>query len=140
MRKACEILENSRIQNKELFEKIEKMCSSLTENIFSNAYEDGSVVDEVYDEEVKQRRIYWVQADSLLSFFYEAYKNNKEKYLIASKEIWNFIKNNLIDSRKESEWLYMVLKNNKKSERPIVFSWKAPYNNARMCFEILKKM
>ena len=73
MRKACEILEKSGIQNKELFEKIEKMCSSLTENIFSNAYEDGSVVDEVYDEEVKQRRIYWVQADSLLSFFYEAY-------------------------------------------------------------------
>ncbi|MBO5482234.1 MAG: AGE family epimerase/isomerase [Spirochaetaceae bacterium] len=140
LRKACEILEKSGIQNKELFEKIEKMCSSLTENIFSNAYEDGSVVDEVYDEEVKQRRIYWVQADSLLSFFYEAYKNNKEKYLVASKEIWNFIKNNLIDSRKESEWLYMVLKNNKKSERPIVFSWKAPYNNARMCFEILKKM
>lgn len=138
LRRAYEILEKSGIQNSELFNKIEKMCSSLIENVFSNAYEDGSVVDEVYDEDVKQRRIYWVQADSLLSFFYEAYKYNNEKYFSASKEIWNFIKNNLIDSRKESEWLYMIMKNNKKSERPIVFSWKAPYNNARMCFEILK--
>lgn len=138
LRKACDVLKEKNINNQDLFLKIEKMCSFFADNVHNKAYKNGSVMDEIYDDEIKKRRVYWVQADSVLAFYTQYIKTEDEKYLLASKEIWNFIKNNIVDKRQESEWLYMVLENQEKSDRPIVFSWKAPYNNARMCFELLK--
>lgn len=142
LRKVCRYLEkdnqSSNNESKNLYDTIEIMCSSLCQDVWKNAYSDSCVVDEVYDEKVKNRRIYWVQSEAVLAFFMQSIIKNDKTYLEASISIWNFIKTNLIDKKPNSEWLYMVSKNEEKSSRPIVFSWKAPYNNARMCFEVLK--
>lgn len=126
----------------ELERKISPITQALTKNIYELArQEDGSVVNECENGVVDRRRIWWVQAESVVGFL-NGYQKNQEKkeYLQAAKAAWEYIKKNVVDSRAGSEWFSELNDDGQPIGREdIVQPWKCPYHNGRMCLEVIKR-
>lgn len=75
--------------------------------------------------------------------FLNGYEKQPEKieYYQAVEDIWNYIKEYLMDKRKGSEWFWEVdEKNIPFNKKPLVEPWKCPYHNGRMCFEMIRRL
>lgn len=112
----------------------------ITENIYNRAYIDHSLVNESENGVVDTTRVWWVQAEAVVGFLNGYQKQGDKKFLDASVDIWNYIKNYFIDKRNGSEWFWSVKEDHTPDEKPIVEPWKCPYHNGRMCFEVLRRM
>lgn len=129
------------LADREYEEKMSPVIETITENIYNRAYVDHSLVNEMENGVVDTTRIWWVQAEAVVGFL-NGYQRHSEqvKYLEASRDIWEYIKNNMIDKRSGSEWYAALDKDRKPAEKPIVEPWKCPYHNGRMCFEVIRRM
>ena len=112
----------------------------ITENIYNRAYIDHSLVNESENGVVDTTRVWWVQAEAVVGFLNGYQKQGDKKFLDASEDIWNYIKEYFIDKRNGSEWFWSVKEDHTPNEKPIVEPWKCPYHNGRMCFEVLRRM
>lgn len=112
----------------------------ITENIYNRAYMDHSLVNESENGVVDTTRVWWVQAEAVVGFLNGYQKQGNKKFLDASEDIWNYIKEYFIDKRNGSEWFWSVKEDHTPNEKPIVEPWKCPYHNGRMCFEVLRRM
>ena len=112
----------------------------ITENIYNRAYIDHSLVNEAENDVVDTTRVWWVQAEAVVGFLNGYQKQGDKKFLDASEDIWNYIKEYFIDKRNGSEWFWSVKEDHTPNEKPIVEPWKCPYHNGRMCFEVLRRM
>lgn len=112
----------------------------ITENIYNRAYIDHSLVNESENGVVDTTRVWWVQAEAVVGFLNGYQKQGNKKFLDASEDIWNYIKEYFIDKRNGSEWFWSVKEDHTPNEKPIVEPWKCPYHNGRMCFEVLRRM
>lgn len=121
--------------------KLTPMTRTITENIYNRAYIDHSLVNEAENGVVDTTRVWWVQAEAIVGFL-NGYQKSPEqkKYLEAVEDIWDYIKNNLIDKRNGSEWFWELDKDRNPIEKPIVEPWKCPYHNGRMCFEVIRRL
>lgn len=121
--------------------KLTPMTRTITENIYNRAYIDHSLVNEAENGVVDTTRVWWVQAEAIVGFL-NGYQKSPEqkKYLEAAEDIWDYIKNNLIDKRNGSEWFWELDKDRNPIEKPIVEPWKCPYHNGRMCFEVIRRL
>lgn len=121
--------------------KLSMITRMITENIYQKAYVSHSLINEAENGTVDTTRVWWVQAEAVVGFLNGYEKNTEEmKYLMAAKDIWNYIKEHLIDKRNGSEWYWGLTKDNVPLEKPIVEPWKCPYHNGRMCFEVMRRM
>lgn len=120
---------------------LERISEILAEKVLKEAFFVNSVMDEVFDEKARVKRVHWVQAEAILGFVTQYQrKTEQEQYLQAALSIWDFIMQHLVDTRAHSEWLYMVDVQGKPTEpRALVWTWKSPYNNGRMCIELVKR-
>ncbi|HKM08463.1 MAG TPA: AGE family epimerase/isomerase [Sphaerochaeta sp.] len=117
------------------------IAKTLVEEAYIHAYKNNSLMDETQTPRKRRRRVHWVQAEAVMGFL-SAYMNDPEhsKYMDAANSIWDFIQTNMVDTRAQSEWLYMVDENGTITEPyDIVWSWKGPYNNGRLCLELIKR-
>lgn len=132
----CEVLGDP-----EYSQKMNKITTALTENIYHVAYDGVSLNNECFHGEVDTTKIWWVEAEAMVGFVNGYQKDHsKTKYLEATKSIWDFIKKNMIDPRQGSEWFYDLNKEGiPESKKEIVGPWKCPYHNGRMCFQMLKR-
>lgn len=121
--------------------KLTPITKTITENIYNRAYIDHSMVNEGENGVVDTTRVWWVQAEAVVGFL-NGYQKTPEqkKYLEAAEDIWNYIKNYLIDKRNGSEWYSELDKDRNPVEKPIVEPWKCPYHNGRMCFEVIRRL
>lgn len=132
---ACET-----IGDKELMEKFKNINLRISENIYNLAYEDGALNTERDKEHIEKKRVWWVQAESVVGFINAYQKSGDKKYLDVAKEIWEYIKVGMIDKREGSEWFNEVGFDGKPFEhREIVGPWKCPYHNGRMCLEVISR-
>ncbi len=157
--RGCEVIEDEAYTA-----KLSPITKALTKSIYERAYHKGSLWNERDRGHENKDRIWWVQAEAVLGFF-NGYQqdNSKIEYLEASREIWKYIQENLVDKREGSEWFWKVdddgkvpaeqlsekemetVKSifgdlhNKKICKPIVEPWKCPYHNGRMCMEIMRR-
>lgn len=120
-------------------EKLWPVTAQLAENIYERAYTEHSVVNESEEGTVDTTRVWWVQAESVVGFYNAYEKTEDEKYLHAAEDIWNYIKEAVIDRRKGSEWFWSVGADRRPDKRPIVEPWKCPYHNGRMCMELMRR-
>lgn len=118
------------------------ITSVLTENVYQCAYNGSSMPAEAEDGRVLEDRIWWVECESVVGFVNGYNKDNsKTEYLSAAYNIWQFIKENIVDKRAGSEWFWGVDINGKPMEnQDIADPWKCPYHNGRMYFEILNRL
>lgn len=127
------------LNEKEYTDLIYPITQDLAEAIYNVAFDGSSLPAEAENGVVKEARVWWVQAETLLGFL-NAYRKNPEeqKYLEAANAVWQNISKNVIDKR-SGEWFSELDKEGKpNSSMPMVEPWKCPYHNGRMCFEILK--
>ncbi len=122
-------------------EKLRPVTKDLTAQIYQTAFDGHSLANECEKGVVDETRVWWVQAETVVGFLngYEQ-DSSKKEYLDAAKNVWEFIKEYVVDKRSGSEWYWKVDKEGKPiGEEPIVEPWKCPYHNGRMCFEVIRR-
>lgn len=118
----------------------ERYTTEIADYILNRALQEGAVNNECFNGKVDKTRVWWVQAEAVVGFYNAYEKTNDMKYLKAAEEIWVYIGNYFIDSRKNGEWFWDLDEEGKPSSRkPITEPWKCPYHNGRMCMEILSR-
>lgn len=117
-----------------------EIIENLTQNVYENAYKDNSILNECENGIDDTRRVWWVQSEAIVGFL-NGYSKDKANthYLDAAKNIWEYIKENIVDKRENAEWFWYVDENKVPSKDPIVEPWKCPYHNGRMCFEVIRR-
>jgi len=128
------------MENRSYFVRMTPITATLTDEIYKTAFDGSSLAYEAEKGEVNEIRAWWVQAEAVVGFLYGHKREPKRaEYLEAARNIWDFIKNYMIDNRPDSEWYMEVDKDGFPiSGKNIVDEWKCPYHNGRMCFEIIK--
>lgn len=114
--------------------------NKLVAEVYNEALADGAMNNECFKGVVDTTRVWWVQAEAMVGFCNCYEKTGEEKYKDITEQLWDYIKNYIIDKREGSEWFWDLDKdNNPVSRKPIVEPWKCPYHNGRMCMEIIRR-
>lgn len=132
---ACDVLEDEKLKA-----EFAEMNLKISHNIQKIALEDGALNNEDDKGVVDKKRVWWVEAESVLGFV-NAYQHSGEKqFLDSAKSVWEYIKSDIIDKRQGSEWYSEVSFDHKPMDyKEIVGPWKCPYHNGRMCMEIIRR-
>ena len=120
--------------------RLRPITKEITKNIYERAYTGHSLVNEAENGVVDTTRVWWVQAEAVVGFL-NGWQRMPEhtEYLEAAEDIWNYIKEKVVDHREGSEWFWAVDKDDAPLEKPIVEPWKCPYHNGRMCIEVIRR-
>lgn len=122
-------------------EDYSKMITDIAYNILNNALQDdGSLMNERVNGKVDTTRIWWVQAETIVGFYNAFEKTKDRKFLEAVKGLWNYIKENIVDKRPNSEWYWSVDEFGNPSTKNIGDPWKASYHNSRFCLELIERV
>ena len=133
--RACDVMGDDK-----LTAEVAAMNEKIVANIKKLAYRDGSLLNERDKTEINTWRIWWVQAEAVVGFTNAAKRYGNPEYAEIAQNIWNYIKNNLVDKREGGEWYSQLDENGKPAEfKPVVDPWKCPYHNGRMCLEIINR-
>ena len=112
----------------------------ISENILNIAFENGAVNNERENEKIDKKRVWWVQAESVVGFVNAYQQSGDRKFLEAASTVYEWIKNYQTDKRDNSEWWGEVDFNGVPMQTvDMVNPWKCPYHNGRMCIEILNR-
>lgn len=112
----------------------------IAENIYDIAFENGAVNNERENDRIDKKRIWWVQAESVVGFVNAYMQGGDRKFLEAAETVFEWIKKYQADSRENSEWWGEVTFDGKPMQTvDMVNPWKCPYHNGRMCIEILNR-
>lgn len=134
--RGCEVLGDTEYINKMSF-----VTEKLEECVFEKAYSGHSLANESENGVVDTTRIWWIQAEAMVGYM-NAYQKNplKTEYLEAVYDIWDFIKNYIVDKRNGSEWFWCVDKDGTPIKgKSMADPWKCPYHNGRMCIELIRR-
>ncbi len=85
-------------------------------------------------------RHWWVQAEAVVGF-YSAYQiTGQPHFAEAASRCWDYIQAHFID-REHGEWFKMVRRDGAPDlSHYKTGPWECPYHNARMCFEMLRRL
>ena len=133
--RACEVMGDS-----ELTERVSRMNREIVKNISEIGYENGALNNERENDKISRRHIWWVQAEGVVGFLNGYRKYGIDKYLDISKQLWEYIKAEIIDKREGGEWYSQIEEDGKPADfKPETDPWKCPYHNGRMCMEVIKR-
>ena len=133
--RACDVLGDPKMSA-----EIGEMNKKIVANIAEIAFKNGALNNERDKDEINTWRIWWVQAEGVVGFLNGYQRYGDEKYLEIAKQLWDYIKNNIVDKRPGGEWLWQVDEaGNFEPSRAEVDPWKCPYHNGRMCLEVIKR-
>lgn len=124
----------------ELLKRVEKVIPQIADAASEGLRGDGGMVYEMNLEtnEVDADRHWWVQAETVVGFFYLYKHFQREDALEKAVACWNYIKKHLIDYS-NGEWYWSI-----KADGTVntiddkAGFWKCPYHNGRMCMEIIE--
>lgn len=135
MDRACEVLGDETFT-----EEVSAMNKKIVAHIAKIAYKDGSLLNERDKTEINTWRIWWIQAEGVVGFLNAYQKYENAEYMDIARNIWEYIKKEIIDRREGGEWFSQVDENGNPAKfKPTVDPWKCPYHNGRMCLEIIKR-
>ena len=123
-------------------EKMTPITKDLADNVYKVAFNGHSLANECERGKVDERRVWWVQAETVVGFL-NAYQHdeNRKEYLDGAMAVWEFIRDNQIDKRPGSEWFSEVSEDGRPDPaKEIVEPWKCPYHNGRMCIEVMERI
>lgn len=133
--RACDV-----IGDEALIEKWSKINLRISNNILNIAFENGAVNNERENEKIDKKRVWWVQAESVVGFTNAYQHSGEKKFADAAQTVFNWIVTKQVDSRDNSEWWGEVTFDGEPMpEVQMVNPWKCPYHNGRMCIEIINR-
>lgn len=132
----------SLLEDEQLNARVIPIFTEMAQNVYEKAYHGAGLYNECERGVDDKKRIWWVQAETVVGFMNAWQRNpDKEYFLKASQEVWEYIKEKIIDRREGSEWYWAVQDNGQPdSSREIVEPWKCPYHNGRMCIEMIRRL
>ncbi len=121
--------------------KVAPITDDLADKIYHRAYVDHSLLNECERGKDDVKRVWWVQAEAVVSFVNSYQKDNsRTDYLEAARDIFRYVMDKQTDKRNGSEWfMWTDEKGDPIPDAPIVEPWKCPYHNGRMCLELIKR-
>lgn len=133
--RACEVIGDRRLIAEWRFINLR-----IAENIYDIAFENGAVNNERENDKIDKKRIWWVQAESVVGFVNAFMQSGDKKFLDAAETVLKWIKTKQTDKRKNSEWWGEVTFEGEPMDTvDMVNPWKCPYHNGRMCIEIINR-
>lgn len=126
--------------DEELKKQFAEMNLKISNNILNIALEDGALNNERENDKIDKKRVWWVQAESVVGFINAYQHSGDEKFLKAARSVWEYIKSDIIDKREGGEWFSEVSFEHKPHDwKETVGPWKCPYHNGRMCMEVIRR-
>lgn len=135
--RGCEILGDPSVTG-----QMGVITRDLADCVYKKAYHNHSLWNECEKGVENKTRVWWVQAEAVVGFL-NAYEKSpeREEYKKAAQDIWEYIKEYVVDKREGSEWFWDLSNEGRpESRKPIAEPWKCPYHNGRMCFEIIRRL
>lgn len=133
--RACRVIGERRFMAKWRFINLR-----IAENIYSIAFENGAVNNERENDKIDKKRIWWVQAESVVGFLNAFQQSGDKKFLDAADTVFDWIENKQTDKRDNSEWWGEVSFDGEPMRTVnMVNPWKCPYHNGRMCIEVITR-
>ena len=133
--RACEVIGDRRLMADWRFIDLR-----IARNIHDIAFENGAVNNERENDKIDKKRIWWVQAESVVGFVNAFQQGGEKLYIDAAEEIFKWIVTKQADSRQNSEWWGEVTFDGEPMRTvDMVNPWKCPYHNGRMCIEIINR-
>ncbi|MGN0666492.1 MAG: AGE family epimerase/isomerase [Huintestinicola sp.] len=133
--RACDTL-----GDKSYIDKWRNLNLRIADNIYSIAFENGALNNERENDKIDRKRVWWVQAESVVGFLNAYEHSGDKKYLEAAQVIWAWIRDVQIDDREGGEWWAEVdFDGNPMKKFTMVNEWKCPYHNGRMCIEVINR-
>jgi mannobiose 2-epimerase len=130
------------VGSESLVSQVKKAALNIAEVTFNTAIDNknGGLFGGCDEKRnIIPRKEWWPQAEAVVGF-YNAYELSGEtKYLNASENIWEYIKNHFTDSTNGEWYNELSMDNTPDTKMPKAGFWKCPYHNARCCFEIIKR-
>lgn len=133
--RACEVIGERRFMAKWRFIDLR-----IAENIYDIAFENGAVNNERENDKIDKKRVWWVQAESVVGFVNAFQQGGDKKFLDAADKVFEWIETKQTDKRENSEWWGEVDFDGKPMQTVnMVNPWKCPYHNGRMCIEVINR-
>lgn len=121
-------------------ERIESFLVKLVDQVYQQGYHDFYVYNQ-FHHEFDSQMIWWVQAESLLGFYFQFQITENTEYLLAVKAIWETIETKLVDPRKKGEWFWSRTKADEpEKNRGMAEIWKTPYHNTRALMKLVERI
>ncbi|RSK28345.1 N-acylglucosamine 2-epimerase [Bacillus sp. HMF5848] len=118
-----------------------QMVIDIAYNIANYAIQnDGSLINEQENDLLDKTRVWWVQAEAMVGFLNAYQRTHDHMFLKIIQNLWEYTKQNIIDSRENGEWIWSVEANGQPTKRNIGDPWKGSYHNGRFCLEIIERM
>ena len=133
--RACEVIGNRRLMADWRFINLR-----IAENILDIAFESGAVNNERENDKIDKKRVWWVQAESVVGFVNAFQQGGEKKFIDAAETVFDWIETKQTDRRENSEWWGEVTFEGEPMRTvDMVNPWKCPYHNGRMCIEIINR-
>ncbi|MBQ8567613.1 MAG: AGE family epimerase/isomerase [Oscillospiraceae bacterium] len=133
--RACETLGDEK-----LIKEWREINLKIAEKIYNIAFENGAVNNEREDNKIDRKRVWWVQAESIVGFINAYEHSGDKKYLDTACTVWKWVRDVQVDKRDGSEWWAEVDFEGKPMPKvTMVNEWKCPYHNGRMCLEVMAR-
>lgn len=133
--RACEVIGDRRLMAEWRFIDLR-----IARNIYEIAFENGAVNNERENDKIDTKRVWWVQAESVVGFVNAFQQGGERLYIDAAEEVFSWIEDKQTDKRENSEWWGEVSFDGKPMQTvDMVNPWKCPYHNGRMCLEIINR-
>lgn len=132
--RACEVLGDDEVTSAMM-----PVITGLAQGALEHAMDDktNAMNNECENGKVDHKKVWWVQAEAVTGFYNAYTLTGDPEYLKASEQIWDYIRNTVIDS-KHGEWIENIYDGEDAEEKqPLVHTWKCPYHNGRMCIEMM---
>ena len=122
-----------------------KKIRPLLEDIFACSMKEGFtgswLMEGCFEGKVDSGAGWWSQGELIVALINAWQKDpGHTEYLEQAGAVWNYIKENLIDSAHGGEWRPAGPKDGVICTRALVSEWKCPYHNGRMCFEVIRRL
>lgn len=125
-----------------LLQKVRRICIHMATAVYESAVdEDGALLYEADSRGITDTdKHWWPQAEAVVGFWNAWQMTGEAHFTTASVNCWAFIKKYLVD-KENGEWHWRT----DRHGEPFLCEdkagpWKAPYHNARMCLEMLKRL
>ena len=133
--RACEVIGDRRLMAEFRFIDLR-----IARNIYEIAFENGAVNNERENDKIDKKRVWWVQAESVVGFVNAFQQGGEKLYIDAAEEVFRWIENKQTDKRENSEWWGEVSFDGEPMHTvDMVNPWKCPYHNGRMCIEVIRR-
>ncbi len=126
----------------ELLEKAKTAAVRMAQEVRANGLDhaNGGIYYEMESSGIDDRKDWWPQAEAVVGFFNAWQITGDEAYLDEALKTWKFIQKYLVD-RENGEWYWGVTRDGSElTSEEKAGSWKCPYHNSRMCFEIVSRV